>query len=133
MHISFVIIIAAGFQLVTAFLLLSMAGNLMSVLVPYRIAPGSLKSTKASAMTVFLIFASHSLFPAAMIPIFLPPTLGLLLSSAGWLPAAMANLFFSIALLVILALFYWLSLAGLGNLLQRREKEILQVVTQEVE
>jgi ABC-2 type transport system permease protein len=133
MHISFVIIIAAGFQLVTAFLLLSMAGNLMSVLVPYRIAPGSLKSTKASAMTVFLIFASHSLFPAAMIPIFLPPALGLLLSSAGWLPAAMVNFFFSMVLLVILSFFYWLSLAGLGNLLQRREKEILQVVTQEVE
>ncbi len=133
LHISFVIIIAAGFQLVTAFLLLSMAGNLLSILVPYRIASGSLKLTKVPATTVLLIFVSHALFPTAMIPIFLPPALGLLLSSAGWLPAAMANFFFSMVLLVILALFYRLSLAGLGSLLQQREKKILQVVTQEVE
>lgn len=133
LHISFIIIIAAGFQLVTALLMLSMAGNLMSVLVPYRIAAGTLKPTKIPAMTVFLIMVSHMLFPVAMIPIFLPPALGLLLSKAGWLPAAMVNFFLSVGLLVILAFFYWLSLTGLGNLLQQREKKILQVVTQEVE
>ncbi|MBW1819638.1 MAG: hypothetical protein JRJ60_21065, partial [Deltaproteobacteria bacterium] len=37
--ISFIIIIAAGFQLGAAFLLISMLGNLCSVLVPYRVAP----------------------------------------------------------------------------------------------
>lgn len=105
----------------------------MSVLVPYRIASGTLKPTKIPAMTVFLIMVSHMLLPAAMIPIFLPPALGLLLSKAGWLPAAMVNFFLSIGLLGILALFYWLSLTGLGNLLQQQEKKILQVVTQEVE
>jgi len=133
LRISFIIVIATGLQLVAAFLLLSMAGNLLSVLVPYRIAPGSLKPTKASAMTSFLIFASRLLFPIAIIPIFLPPALGLLSSSVGWLPAAMANLFLSVILLVLFTLFYRLSLARLGDLLQRREKEILQVVTREVE
>jgi len=133
LSISFIIIIATSFQLVAAFLLLSMAGNLLSVLVPYRIAPGSLKATKAPAMTTLLIFASHLLFPIAMIPIFLPPALGLLSSSLGWLPSAKANFFLSVVLLALLALFYRLSLTSLGNLLQRREKKILQVVTQEVE
>jgi hypothetical protein len=131
--IGLLIIIATSFQLVAAFLLLSMVGNLLSVLIPYRIASGSLKPTKVPAMTTLLIFASHFLFPTAMIPIFLPPALGWLWSSVGWLPASKANFLLSLLLLVVLALFYRLSLPSLGNLLERREKKILQVVTQEVE
>jgi hypothetical protein len=131
--IGLLIIIATSFQLVAAFLLLSMMGNLLSVLIPYRIGPGSLKPTKVPAMTTFLIIVSHFMFPITMIPIFLPAALGALWSSVGWLPASRANFLLSLVLLVVLALFYRLSLTSLGNLLERREKEILQVVTQEVE
>jgi hypothetical protein len=133
LHISFVIIIAAGFQLIAAFLLLGMAGNLISILVPYRIAAGTMKPTKIPALTVFLLMVSHMLFPAALIPIFLPPALGLLLSKAGWLPAAMVNVSLSIILLAISTLFYRLSLNSLGNLLQQREIKILEMVSREVE
>jgi hypothetical protein len=133
MDISFVIIIAAGLQLLAAFLLLSMVGNLISVLVPYRVAPGSLKPTKSSMKTTILIIISRMFFPMIMAPIFFPPAMGLLWSGVGWLPAAPVNLFFSAALLALLALFYRLSLGPLGELLQRREKEILQVVTKEIE
>jgi len=133
MGISFVIVIAAGLQLLAAFLLLSMAGNLVSVLVPYRVAPGSLKRTKSSTKTGILIFLSRMFFPMLMAPIFFPPAIGLLFSSVGWLPAAPVNLFFSAILLALLALFYRLSLGPLGELLQRREKEILLIVTKEIE
>jgi len=133
MGISFVIVIAAGLQLLAAFLLLSMVGNLISVLVPYRVAPGSLKPTKSSTKTSILIFVSRMFFPILMAPIFFPPVIGLLFSGLGWLPAAPVNLFFSAALLALLAFFYRLSLGPLGELLQRREKEILQVVTKEIE
>ncbi|HUT47299.1 MAG TPA: hypothetical protein VMX36_13525 [Sedimentisphaerales bacterium] len=133
MGVSFVIVIAAGLQLLAAFLLLSMVGNLISVLVPYRVAAGSLKPTKSSTKTSILIFVSRMFFPMVMAPIFLPPAMGLLWSSAGWLPAAPVNLLFSAALLALLAFFYRLSLPSLGELLQRREKEILQVVTKEIE
>jgi hypothetical protein len=133
MGISFVIVIAAGLQLLAAFLLLSMVGNLISVLVPYRIAPGSLKPTKSSTKTTILIFVSRMFFPMVMAPIFFPPAMGLLFSVVGWLPAAPVNLFFSATLFALLALFYRLSLSPLGELLQRREKEILEVVTKEVE
>jgi hypothetical protein len=110
-----------------------MAGNLVSVLVPYRVAPGSLKRTKSSTKTGILIFLSRMFFPMLMAPIFFPPAIGLLFSSVGWLPAAPVNLFFSAILLALLAFFYRLSLGPLGELLQRREKEILQVVTKEIE
>ena len=133
MGISLVIVLAAGLQLIAAFLLLSMVGNLISVLVPYRVAAGSLKPTKSSTKTGFLIFISRMFFPMIMAPIFFPPAMGLLFSRVGWLPAAPVNLFFSAALLAMLAFFYHLSLSPLGELLQRREKQILEVVTKEVE
>ncbi|MGB2862494.1 MAG: hypothetical protein WBC05_04140 [Sedimentisphaerales bacterium] len=133
MGVSLVIVIAAGLQMLAAFLLLSMVGNLISIFVPYRVAAGSLKPTKSSKKTGILIFLSRMFFPMLMVPIFIPPAIGLLFSGVGWLPAAPVNLFFSAVLLALLVLFYRLSLGPLGDLLQRREKEILQVVTKEIE
>ncbi len=131
--ISFTIVLAAGLQLVATFLLLSIAGNLISILVPYRICPGSMKRTKTSAMTSFMIIISRFLFPVAMVPMFLPPAMGLLFSRLGWLPAGPVNLTLSTVLLGLFVFVYRLSLPGLGNLMQRREKQILQVVTEKVE
>lgn len=133
LKLSVVVFLAAGLQLIAAFLLLSMMGNLVSVLVPYRMASGSLKPTKSSSKTNLLIFVSRLVFPTVMSPIFLPAAAGLLCSRMGWLPAAPTNLLLSVVLLGLLIFFYRLSLNPLGNFMQRREKEILQVVTQEVE
>ena len=133
LHISFIVIFATGLQLVASFLLLSIAGNLVSVLVPYHIAPGSMRKTKTSAMTSLRIFISRLLIPMAMGPMFLPQAIGLLMSSLGWLPAGPVNLVLSMVLLALLVFFYKLSLPSLGKLLLRREKQILQVVTEKVE
>jgi len=132
-RISFIVIVANGFQLVATFLLLSIAGNLVSVLVPYHIAPGSMKRTKTTAMTSLWIFVSRLLIPTAVGPVFLPPAIGLLMSYLGWLPAGPVNLVLSMALLALLVFFYKLSLPGLGKLLLQQEKHILQVVTEKVE
>ena len=133
MSISFVILIAAGLQLLAAFLMLSMVGNLISILVPYRIAPGSLKPTKSSTKTTILMIISRMFFPMIMAPIFFPPTIGWLFSKVGWLPAGPVNLLSSAVLLALMTLFYRLSLGPMGELLQRREKKILEIVTKEVE
>lgn len=133
MSIPFVIFIATGLQLLAAFLMISMVGNLISILVPYRIAAGSLKPTKSTTKTTILMLLSRLFFPMVIAPIFFPPAMGWLFSKVGWLPAAPVNLLFSAALLAMLALFYRLSLGPLGELLQRREREILQVVTKEIE
>lgn len=133
LHISFTIVFAAGLQLVATFLLLSIAGNLISILVPYRITPGSMKRTKTSAMVSLQIFISRLLSPVAMVPMFIPPAAGLLFSRLGWLPAGPVILVLSVILLGLLVFFYWLSLPGLGNLMLRREKQILKVVTEKVE
>jgi hypothetical protein len=133
LSISFTVVLAAGFQLIAVFVLLSIVGNLISVLVPYHIAPGSMRKTKTSAMTSFRIFISRLLFPMVMGPMLLPPAIGLLMSRLGWLPAGPVNLVLSMVLLALLVFFYKLSLPSLGKLLLRREKQILQVVTEKVE
>jgi ABC-2 type transport system permease protein len=133
MSISFVVFIAAVFQLLAAFMLISMVGNLISILVPYRIAAGSLKPTKSSTKTSVLIFISRMFFPMIMAPIFFPPAIGLIFSKLRWLPADPVNLISSVVLMALLALFYLLSLKPLGELLQRREREILEIVTKEIE
>jgi hypothetical protein len=133
LHVSFIVICATALQLVATFLLLSMAGNLISVLVPYHIAPGSMRRTKTSAITSFLIFISRLLIPTAMCPMFLPPAMDLLVSRLGWLPSGPMNLMLSMVLLALLIFFYKLSLPSLGKLLLRREKQVLQVVTEKVE
>jgi hypothetical protein len=133
LNVPFIIILASFLQLLTAFLLLSITGNLFSVLAPYRIAVGSLKPTKIAPLTSFLLFLTQMVFPILMFPIFFAPVLGLLFSLPGWLPVASGNLLFSLIILAIVSFCYRLSLNGLGDLLQRREKEILRVVTQEVE
>jgi len=133
LRITLVAALAAGFQLASAFLLIGMAGNLLSVLLPQHIVPGSMKRTKTSATTALLIFLSRLLFMSAQGVLFVPPGMGLISSRAGWLPAAPVNLLFSAVLAGLLGLAYKVSLAPLGELLQRRERQILKVVTQELE
>jgi hypothetical protein len=132
-HVSWLVVLAACLQLLTAFLLLSVLGNVISPLLPCRIAPGALRPTKVPALTTLMLMFAHAFFPMTISPVLLPPLAGYLFASAGWLPAAPMNLLFSAIELVLLAALYGLSLRPLGNLLQHREKRILQTVTQEVE
>ena len=116
-----------------AFLLVCTLGNLASILAPFRIAPGSLKPTKMPFKSNLLILVLHLLFPMVMAPILVPPGLAWVGARLGWLPAGPVNLLLSLGLTGVIAWGYWASLDGLGELLSRREKEILAVLTQEVE
>ena len=110
-----------------------MVGNFVSIAVPYRIAAGSLKPTKMPMKTTLLIFVSHLLFPVAMIPVFVPASVELMFRTLDWAPRVPVNLILSLVLAAIVACCYRFSLEGLGAFLGRREKDILLVVSQEVE
>ncbi|MBZ5537032.1 MAG: hypothetical protein LAO31_13850 [Acidobacteriia bacterium] len=133
LHIGVLTLAASCLQLLGAFLLLSILGNFASIMVPYRIAAGSLKPTKVSAKTSFFIFLSQMFSPIALIPILISPGLGFLLDYLGWLSAGLVNLLTSLILTILLMYLYWISLDRLGWLLQWREKEILEAVITEVE
>ena len=77
-HLGALAILAAVLEFGGALLALSALGNLTSILVPYRIAAGSLKPTKMKGLTTLLIFVIHCLFPLAVLPVFLPAGLALL-------------------------------------------------------
>lgn len=127
-------LLAAGlFQIGTAFVLVTLLGNWISIIAPYRIAAGSLKPTKTGTTTAFLMFFLHLLFPLAVLPLFLPALLGLGAGLLGWPPGLPVNLLGSILLLGAAMWAYRFSLGPLGEMLERREKEILRVVTQEIE
>jgi hypothetical protein len=132
-HLRATDILTAGFEFAGAFLMMSVMGNLASILVPYRIAAGSLKPTKTKGTTVLLLIVVNMLSTLALLPVFLPAGLSLLGDWFGWLPGAAVALVGAILLAAVSTWFYWRALEPLGRLLQRREQRILQVVTQEVE
>ncbi len=126
-------VIAAMLQLAALLFLAALVGNALSILVPYRIQPGTMKPTKLPGLATFVLMLCHMIFPAAMTPIFVPALAEILWRKAGWPNAAPVNLILSFALAGSLALAYRHSLAPMGRLLQRRETKILGVVTVEVE
>jgi hypothetical protein len=73
------------------------------------------------------------LLPVLMVPVFVPPALGMLSTHLDWLPGALVDALLSLLLLVLATFVYHLALNPLGRLLDRREKQILLVVCQENE
>jgi hypothetical protein len=133
LHLPPLSVVAALFQLLTLLLIASLGGNLLSILMPFRVQPGTMKPTKMPGLAMFVMMLCQMLLPVAMAPVFAAPLLAWLWHRAG-LPAFVpVNLICSALLCGVLILIYWLALTPLGRLLQRREAKILGVVTVEVE
>jgi hypothetical protein len=127
------LIAATLFQLVALFLIIVTGGNLISILAPQRIAPGTLRPTKARSEMVILMIVLQLIFLLAMLPVFLPPLLGWLWQNEGWPDFVPVNFILSALLCATTIFAYWRLLAPFGRLLQRRETKILSIVTAEVE
>jgi hypothetical protein len=125
--------VAAVFQLATLLLLGSMTGNLLSILVPFRIQAGTMKPTKMSALAVLGMVLCLLLFPVVMLPVFVPALLEWVWRLAGWPVLVPVNLILSVLLATLTAILYWRTLGPLGRLLQQREIRILNIVTAEQE
>lgn len=125
--------LAALFQLVTLLLFGSLGGNLLSILVPFRVQAGSLKPTKMPAMATLVMVFCHMLFPVVMLPVFAPPLLDWLWRQAEWPAFVPVNLMGSVILAALTWLLYWQTLGSYGRLLQQREMKILNTVTAEQE
>jgi hypothetical protein len=127
------VLAAALFQLAAVLLLAALGGNVLSILVPYRIQQGTMKPTKMPGLAMLVLMVCHLFFPIAMTPVFVAPLAEFLWRAAGWSDAVPVNLVLSVSLAALVALAYWQALGPLGRLLQRRETRILAVVTVEVE
>ena len=126
-------VMAAIFQLITLMLISCLGGNLLSILVPYRIQPGTMKPTKMPALAMIIMVFCQLLLPVIMSPVFLAPLAEMLWRQAGLPEFVPVNLIGSMLLCGAMLLVYRQTLPPLGRLLHRRETKILGVVTVEVE
>ncbi len=129
-RLSWVSAVATLLQFVAAFLLFCTAGNLTSILAPFRIAPGSLKPSKQSGKSTLFMMLVHLLFPLAIAPVFIPPVLALAAASLAHLHPDPVDALASAGLLAVLLFLYARTLGPLGHMFQRRETKILQALTE---
>ncbi|MBI3870563.1 MAG: hypothetical protein HY299_18705 [Verrucomicrobia bacterium] len=125
--------LSAVFQMIAMYCVLCAIGNLFSLVAPFRINAGSLKPTKQAPKTVFLLLAAHLVFPLLALPIFLPVVASVLLSELTSAPGGLLNLALSMMVAGLCWLGYTASLGPLSDLFERREMEMLRVLTEEVE
>jgi hypothetical protein len=128
-----VVLLAAFLQFCAAFFLLCIPGNLLSILMPFRVAPGSLKPNKVPFFHGLVMVVAPMLMPVVMLPLIVPPLLGVVAGHFEWLPASMVNLIGSVIILALAVGLYRFSLPSLGRLLQQRETRILQAVSETTE
>jgi hypothetical protein len=120
-------------QLPTAFLLFSLMCNFAAIVVPYRIAPGTLQAKKPKPIVFAAIFATMLLTPVIVTPLAIPPGMQFLFTRMEWLPWLPVNLIAAGLILAAVAALYRVLLPLEGRLYQRREQTILREVTEEVE
>lgn len=133
LHLSPLLLVSVLLQLIALLLLAGLVGNVLSIMVPYRIQQGSMKPTKMPGLAMLVLMACHILFPVAMAPVFVPALAALVWQRLGWPSMVPVNLILSVVLVALTAVAYWQTLGPLGRLLQRRETKILGIVTVEVE
>lgn len=132
-HTPFSGVVAGAFQMVTMYMLVCTLGNVFSIGAPFRVHATSLKPSKNSPKTVFLLLMCHFLYPVLCLPIALPPAAEFFAADRGWFENLPINLILSFAVFVCAGLIYFSSLEPLGRWFEKREKQMLEVLTQEVE
>ena len=73
LHLPPLTVLATLFQFASVLLMAGAGGNLLSILIPYRIQPGSMKPTKMPGLVMFALMFCQMLFPVAMVPVFAGP------------------------------------------------------------
>ncbi|MBI3882259.1 MAG: hypothetical protein HY301_19650 [Verrucomicrobia bacterium] len=125
--------LAGLLQLFALALLVGALGNLASMLAPYRMRAGGMTSSKMPVKAVLVSLAMTFLLPVVCAPAVIPPLAEFLWRRAGWTAFVPVNLLLSLGLAALAVFGYRAALAPLGRLLERREKQILETVTAEVE
>jgi ABC-2 type transport system permease protein len=121
-------------EMVSAFLIVCLVGNQMSILLPSAIRQGSMRSSDTKVLRVLLRFVAMLGLLVAFVPLAVP--LGLdylarqfLFEQFGWLDWVPIYLILSLLVAVVILLVYRTVLDYQGELLQRRELRILEAVT----
>lgn len=132
-HMNWGSILAGTIQFATGFCMFSLCCNWLALFFSYRMKPGSLQATKATA-GVFLIGFGTLLVASAVLMLMLAPCLlKALLEHFGWRTGIPLTAALSLPIAAVCAMVYALLLPHQGRVLQKREQIILRQVTEEVE
>jgi hypothetical protein len=133
LRLSPLVFVATLFQLGAVVLIASIAGNLMSILVPYKIQPGSMKPTKMPGRAMLTLVGAQLTVPVLLAPALIPAAAGFAAERLWGAPAPLVNLLLSAALAAAAAVLYGRLLQPMGRLLRQRETAILQTVSADVD
>jgi ABC-2 type transport system permease protein len=123
--------IATLVQTAPMFFLYCMFENLLSILAPMPVAPGSMKPYKPKGVQILMQLIFFLMFPIVLSPILIPLGIELALNWSGW--SFPAYLVFGLLECAAVAALYPLVMRWQGDLLQQRERRILEVVTSKIE
>lgn len=127
-------LVAAGLlQFLTGFLVMSTIGNWASVAAPYRISQGTMRRPKLSRKAVVTGLAIAVTFPIAQLPALAPSLIEAACRALAILPGVPIALLTAPLFLALAIALHSLLLGEQGRHLARREQEVLEIVTHEIE
>jgi hypothetical protein len=116
-------------QAISTYLLYCLLANVLSILSPIYIAPGSLRAKNVKLIPVLLNFAVFLLMPVILGPAMLPYGIEFLVEKLADVKGLPICLFLSLIEVGLVALLYHFVVQWEGVYLQYREKQILDTVT----
>ena len=126
-------LVAVLIQTVPIYLLLCLAGNLLSILAPIALKPGSGQPAPHQGIRVLFQMLFILFVPIPISLTLIPLGIEALLVFMKWIPWFPAFLVLGIVQLAAVLWLYSIVLNWEGSLLQRREKNILQIVSSKAE
>ncbi|HVK07321.1 MAG TPA: hypothetical protein VM597_00955 [Gemmataceae bacterium] len=120
-------------QILSTYLLFSLMANVLSIIAPIPIKPGSVQAAQVKIGPVLLQFAFLAVFPVVLVPVLLPYGLHLLVEELTGVRGLPISLVLSLAVLAGAVLLYRRALTWQGDWLTVREQKILETVTTKVE
>jgi hypothetical protein len=120
-------------QLVSTYFLFALLANMLSILTPMAVAPGSMKASNVKILPVLVQLAVMLFFPLVFLPAAIPIGIEALLSEFDILNGWPVSLVLSLVVLGLTLLVYRKLITLQGNLLLAREKKVLEVVTSKSE
>jgi len=122
-------LLATLVELLTAYLIVCLVGNQMSILLPSAVRQGSMRSSETKVVRVLARFLAMLGMLVAFVPLVIPIGVGYLVEQFSWGEWIPTYLILSLLVALTTLFVYRVVLDYQGALLQRRELRILEAVT----
>jgi hypothetical protein len=125
--------VATLIEMIPMYLVYCIVANALSTFAPTPMASGSLKPAQPKGWMILLHLAFVFLFPVVMAFTLIPLGIEFLLEWMNWTRPFPIYLVFAVMECIGLLYLYDFVLTWQGNILQRREQKILEIVTSKIE